>query len=199
MSQIPLPFWASTTMLGYEGLMVLIATRPDLVAYACQRFMERTIQEIRDAAAMGASGIWLEECMTDMISPKAFEEINIPLVKAVVEEIRSLNMKSIYYYTGNPHGKWDHILSCGADALALEAISLIAGSLRTAVADGSNEEARCHMSEAAMLGGIMIVNSGTTAVHAMAYPLGARFHVPHGVANSLLLPYVMEQNFCSNL
>ena len=45
----------------------------------------------------------------------------------------------------------------------------------------------------------MIVNSGVTAVHAMAYPLGARFHVPHGVANSLLLPYVMEQNFCSNL
>ncbi len=85
------------------------------------------------------------------------------------------------------------------DALALEAISLIAGSLRTAVADGSNEEARNHMSEAAMLGGIMIVNSGTTAVHAMAYPLGARFHVPHGVANSLLLSYVMEQNFCSNL
>ena len=85
------------------------------------------------------------------------------------------------------------------DALALEAISLIAGSLRTAVADGSNEEARNHMSEAAMLGGIMIVNSGVTAVHAMAYPLGARFHVPHGVANSLLLPYVMEQNFCSNL
>ena len=85
------------------------------------------------------------------------------------------------------------------DALALEAISLIAGSLRTAVADGSNEEARNHMSEAAMLGGIMIVNSGVTAVHAMAYPLGARFHVPHGVANSLLLPYVMEQNFRSNL
>ena len=50
-----------------------------------------------------------------------------------------------------------------------------------------------------MLGGIMIVNSGTTAVHALAYPLGARFHVPHGVANSLLLPYVMEHNFSSNL
>ena len=85
------------------------------------------------------------------------------------------------------------------DALALEAINLIAGSLRTAVADGSNEEARNHMSEAAMLGGIMIVNSGTTAVHALAYPLGARFHVPHGVANSRLLPYVMEHNFSSNL
>jgi len=85
------------------------------------------------------------------------------------------------------------------DALALEAISLVSGSLRTAVADGSNEVARNHMSEAAMLGGIMIVNSGVTAVHALAYPLGARFHVPHGVANALLLPHVMEQNFCSDL
>ncbi len=85
------------------------------------------------------------------------------------------------------------------DALALEAMSLVAGSLRTAVADGSNEEARNHMAEAAMLGGIMIVNSGVTAVHALAYPLGARFHVPHGVANALLLPHVMEQNFCSDL
>ncbi len=85
------------------------------------------------------------------------------------------------------------------DALALEALNLIAGSLRTAVADGSNEEARNHMSEAAMLGGIMIVNSGVTAVHALAYPLGARFHVPHGVANALLLPHVMESNFSSAL
>ena len=85
------------------------------------------------------------------------------------------------------------------DALALEAINLVAGSLRTAVADGSNEEARNHMSEAAMLGGITIGNSGVTAVHALAYPLGARFHVPHGVANALLLPYVMEHNCSSNL
>jgi alcohol dehydrogenase len=85
------------------------------------------------------------------------------------------------------------------DALALEAISLVAGNLRTAVADGSNEEARKNMSEAALLGGITIVNSGVTAVHALAYPLGARFHVTHGVANSLLLPYVMEYNFSSNL
>jgi len=85
------------------------------------------------------------------------------------------------------------------DALALEAMRLIIGSLRTAVSNGSDEEARNHMSEGALLAGIAFGNSGVAAVHALAYPLGARFHVPHGVANGLLLPYVMECNLPANL
>ena len=85
------------------------------------------------------------------------------------------------------------------DALALEAIRLIIGSLRTAVSNGSDEEARNHMSEGALLAGIAFGNSGVAAVHALSYPLGSRFHVPHGVANGLLLPYVMECNLPANL
>jgi alcohol dehydrogenase class IV len=50
------------------------------------------------------------------------------------------------------------------------------------------------MAEGALLAGIAFGNSGVAAVHALAYPLGARFHVSHGVANGLLLPYVMECN-----
>jgi alcohol dehydrogenase class IV len=85
-----------------------------------------------------------------------------------------------------------------SDALALEAMRLIAGSLRTAVSNGSDEEARNYMSEGAMLAGIAFGNAGVAAVHALAYPLGARFHVSHGVANGLLLPYVMECNLMAN-
>jgi len=85
------------------------------------------------------------------------------------------------------------------DALALEAMRLIVGSLRTAVSNGSDEEARNHMSEGALLAGIAFGNASVGAVHALAYPLGSRFHVPHGVANGLLLPYVMECNFPANL
>jgi len=55
------------------------------------------------------------------------------------------------------------------------------------------------MSEGALLAGIAFGNSGVAAVHALAYPLGARFHVPHGVANGLLLPYVMDCNLPANL
>ncbi len=85
------------------------------------------------------------------------------------------------------------------DALALDAMRLIVGSLRTAVNDGSDEEARNHMSEGALLAGIAFGNAGVAAVHALAYSLGARFHTRHGVANGLLLPYVMEWNLPANL
>jgi len=81
-----------------------------------------------------------------------------------------------------------------SDLLAEEAILRIGRSLRTAVADGSNLEARYDMTLASHYAGITITLAGTTAVHALAYPLGGTFHVAHGIANGLLLPYVMEFN-----
>ena len=50
------------------------------------------------------------------------------------------------------------------------------------------------MSLASLLGGLCLRSVNTGAVHALAYPLGGRFHVPHGIANSLLLPHVMRFN-----
>ncbi|AEG16577.1 Alcohol dehydrogenase [Desulfofundulus kuznetsovii DSM 6115] len=85
------------------------------------------------------------------------------------------------------------------DALALEAIRLISRHLRTAVANGENMEARENMAMASLLAGIAFANAGVGAVHALAYPLGAQFHVPHGVANAVLLPYVMESNLLGAL
>jgi len=58
--------------------------------------------------------------MVDMISRRAFEAINLPLIQAMVEEIRRLGMHSIYYYCGDPKGKLDLLLETGADALSLE-------------------------------------------------------------------------------
>ena len=58
--------------------------------------------------------------MVDMISRRTFESINLPLIQAMVDEIRRLGMQSIYYYCGDPKGKLDLLLETGADALALE-------------------------------------------------------------------------------
>nr|WP_318539134.1 iron-containing alcohol dehydrogenase [Terribacillus saccharophilus] len=85
------------------------------------------------------------------------------------------------------------------DGIALQAIKLISRSLRTAVYDGSNLRAREDMAMGSLLAGISLGNAGVGAVHALAYPLGGKFKVPHGVANSLLLPYVMKYNVISNL
>ena len=83
------------------------------------------------------------------------------------------------------------------DALALKAIELISKSLRDAVNTG-NIESRHNMSMASMLAGMAFVNSSLGAVHALAYPLGVKYHLAHGESNALMLPYVMRFNYNSN-
>jgi alcohol dehydrogenase len=85
------------------------------------------------------------------------------------------------------------------DMLALEAMEMIFANLRTAFANGSNLPARSAMMEGSLLAGIAFANAGVTAVHAFAYPIGAEFHIPHGVANSIMLAPVMEFNMLGNL
>ena len=120
MSHINSPLWSLYGLWGYENLMVLIATRPDLVKRACTRLFPKVVRRAREDAALGAQAIWIEECLTDQISPEAFRELNVPMVSDLVDAIHELGMKAIYYFCGDPEGKWEHILSVGADALSLE-------------------------------------------------------------------------------
>ncbi|MCD7035404.1 iron-containing alcohol dehydrogenase [Metabacillus sp. GX 13764] len=78
------------------------------------------------------------------------------------------------------------------DGLALQAIRLISRSLRKAVKDGNNKEARTDMSHGSFMAGLAFFNAGVAGVHALAYPLGGQFHIAHGDSNAVLLPYVME-------
>jgi alcohol dehydrogenase class IV len=81
-----------------------------------------------------------------------------------------------------------------SEGLSLLAIELIANNLRTAVTCGDNVEARYNMSLGSLIAGIAFGNASCGAVHAMAYPLGGEFHIPHGMSNTLMLRYVMEYN-----
>jgi alcohol dehydrogenase len=81
-----------------------------------------------------------------------------------------------------------------SDTLAKEALARLAGSIVTAVEDGNNGEARANMLFGAMLAGQAFANAPVAAVHALAYPLGGRYHIPHGLSNSLVLPAVMRFN-----
>lgn len=80
------------------------------------------------------------------------------------------------------------------DAIALGAIKLIAKALPKAYANPANLQAREDMATASLMAGMAFGNAGVGAVHALAYPLGGRFNIAHGVSNALLLPYVMEWN-----
>jgi len=77
-----------------------------------------------------------------------------------------------------------------SDAQALSAMALIAPNLRTVFADGRNEQAREAMMLGATLAGIAFSNSSVALVHGMSRPIGAAFHVPHGLSNAMLLPAV---------
>lgn len=78
--------------------------------------------------------------------------------------------------------------------LAREALRLLGANIEKAVFDGANLEARSAMLLGSMLAGQAFANSPVAAVHALAYPIGGTFHVPHGLSNALVLPHVLRFN-----
>lgn len=80
------------------------------------------------------------------------------------------------------------------DGIALEAIALVGKSLEKAYEDGCNIEARTDMCWAEYMAGLAFSNAGLGMVHAMAHQLGGFYNTPHGVANAILLTYVMRYN-----
>lgn len=87
-----------------------------------------------------------------------------------------------------------------SDGYALMAAKLIFGNIREAYEHPDNMEAKSNMMLGAYYGGIAITGSGTTAVHALSYPLGGKYHIAHGVSNAILFSHVMEFNMdaCEN-
>lgn len=81
-----------------------------------------------------------------------------------------------------------------SDIFALEAFDLIMNNIETACDDPDAMEAKNRMQIAAFYAGVAITCSGTTAVHALSYPLGGKYHIAHGVSNAILLVLVMKFN-----
>ena len=81
-----------------------------------------------------------------------------------------------------------------SDLLAREALRLLAANLDEVVHNGANREARQAMLLGSCLAGQAFANAPVAAVHALAYPLGGHFHIPHGLSNALVLPHVLGFN-----
>lgn len=78
--------------------------------------------------------------------------------------------------------------------LARQALQLLGANIREAVFNGQNREARSAMLLGSLLAGQAFANSPVAAVHALAYPIGGHFHVPHGLSNALVLAHVLRFN-----
>ena len=114
------PVWSLYGRLGYEALMVFLATEPELASYAASRIFTNARQTIQMISALGAGAVWIEECLTDQINPELFRQVSIPALQLCTREIRTCGMKSIYYFCGNPGDRLDAILEAGADAVHFE-------------------------------------------------------------------------------
>lgn len=114
------PFWNAWSMWSFDEMMRKPIEDPKLLHHMCARAVETKRPHIRRMARMGVEGVWIEECMTDMLSPALFREFNLPYLRAITDAIREAGMLSVYYYCGNPADRLDALLESGADALALE-------------------------------------------------------------------------------
>jgi len=81
-----------------------------------------------------------------------------------------------------------------SDVLAKEALKLLTSNIRQACEDGGDREARGNMLRGSLYAGMAFANSPCAGIHALAYPLGSHFKIPHGLANSLMLPHVVRFN-----
>ena len=86
-----------------------------------------------------------------------------------------------------------------SDVLTIEAINLIAENLPAAYAKANNMEARFNMALAATMAGMAFTSGGLGVVHALSNPLGTEYHLTHGRANAVMLPYVVDCNKIGNL
>jgi len=85
------------------------------------------------------------------------------------------------------------------DVYALQGIRLIAANLERAVKNGQDVEAREALALGSLYGGLCLGPVNTAAVHALSYPLGGEYHIPHGLSNAILLPSVMKFNMPANV
>jgi alcohol dehydrogenase len=81
-----------------------------------------------------------------------------------------------------------------SDGLARQALRMLGANLETACKEGNNLDPRRAMLVGALLAGQAFANAPVAGVHALAYPLGGHFHIPHGLSNSLVLPHVLRFN-----
>ena len=140
----------------------------------------------------------VDPLLTVSVPPKVTASTGID---ALCHAIESYTTKK-YWHKSKPEDPKDRPIYGGTtiftDLFAEKAIELIANNLREAYNNGENIEARTNMALASIMAGISFTNAGLGAVHAMSFPLGGKFHVPHGVANAILLPVVMEFNAKGN-
>ena len=164
-SRLPLIQIPTTAGTGSEATMVSIITTGE------------TTKAGVVSRVLLADKVILDPRLTEGLPPHITAATGVDAMVHAIEAYTSLRLK-------NPI----------SDMLARQALELMSKNIETAVHDGSNMIARGAMLLGAMKAGQAFANAPVAAVHALAYPLGGNYHIPHGLTNSLVLPHVLRFN-----
>lgn len=164
-ARLPLILIPTTAGTGSEVTPVAIVTTG-----ATTKMGVVATQLIGDVAVLDAE-------LTLGLPPKITAMTGIDAMVHAVEAYTSVHRKNIY-----------------TDMLAREALRLLSSNIINATRDGKNIDARQAMLVGSCMAGQAFANAPVAAVHALAYPLGGRYHIPHGLTNSLVLPHVLKFN-----
>ncbi|MBB3173864.1 alcohol dehydrogenase [Endobacter medicaginis] len=132
-------------------------------------------------------GVVADQLFADFVLLDAQLTLGLPALHTAATGIDAM-VHAIEAYTSR------HRKNPLSDALAREALRLLSGNLLAACRDGTDRAAREAMLLGAMLAGQAFANAPVAAVHALAYPLGGHYHVPHGLSNALMLAPVLRFN-----
>ncbi len=148
---------------------------------------EVTPISIITTGATTKSGVVAQQLLPDIAVLDAALTVGLPAAVTAATGIDAM-VHAIESFTSKVHK------NTYSDMLARQALTLMSSNLLEAVESGSNLEARSNMLLGAMLAGQAFANAPVAAVHALAYPLGGNYHIPHGLSNSLVLPHVLRFN-----
>ena len=170
------PLFVAPTIAGLLPIMLGSGTGSEVTLVAVINNSDQGVKMAFTSPRLCPTAAFIDPRMTLTCPPKITAATGMDALTHAIE--------SYYCLQKNPV----------SDSFSLTAIKLIMRSLLTAVQDGKNEPARLDMANGALVAGIAFSNSMVGVVHALAHATGGTCHVPHGVANAILLPYGMENN-----
>jgi len=122
-ASIASPFWSSLmSHFGLGGMLIGLFRKPELVAEVLEEVTRSRIEVIRAYISAGVDGFWIEECLTSAseISREQYTKFVYPYTKRIIDEIRRLGGKSIYYFCGDVGDRLDLVVESGPDSVSLE-------------------------------------------------------------------------------
>ena len=171
------PLEVSNKVLPIVSIVTTSGTGSEVTSYAV----------LTNPTTLEKSAIWSERIIpkVTIIDPELTVSLPPRLTASTGIDALSHALESYIHINANPY----------SELVSLESIRLVSESLRTAVANGEDIEARSKMAWAATLAGIGITYAGTTLIHGMGQPMGGRFNVPHGESIALCFPVVMRNSW----